>query len=119
MVKLTAPMLSLDARGQIGSAVVFSYWRGVQYARVRVIPKLGIAAGQVAARLLITDASQAWKNEDSPIDTAYKAAYAAAAAGQQYSGFNLFMQDCFGKNGGASYAGSFVAPTEPGDNEPA
>ena len=118
MAKLTAPLLSLDARGQIGSAIVFSYWRGVQYARVRVVPKLGTAAGQVAARLLITDASKAWKNEDSPIDTAYKAAYVAAAAGQKYSGFNLYMMDCFPKNGGSAYAGSFTAPTEPGDQTP-
>ena len=118
MAKLTAPLLSLDARGQIGSAVVYSYWRGVQYARVRVVPKMGMDAGQVAARLLITDASKAWKNEDSPIDTAYKTAYVAAAAGQKYSGFNLFMMDCFGKNGGATYAGSFTAPTAPGDNVP-
>lgn len=118
MAKLTAPLLSLDARGQIGSAVVYSYWRGVQYARVRVIPKLGIATGQVAARLLITDASQAWKNEDSPIDTAYKAAYAVAAQGQKYSGFNLFMMDCAGKNEIATYTGSLVIPTAPGDNLP-
>jgi hypothetical protein len=118
MAKLTAPLLSLDARGQIGSAIVYSYWRGVQYARVRVIPKLGTDAGQVAARLLITDASKAWKNEDSPIDTAYKAAYNLAAQGQKYSGFNLFMMDCFPKNGGNAYAGSFTAPTAPGDQTP-
>lgn len=114
MAKVIAPLLSLGASGQIGSAIVYGTWRGVQYARVRVIPKTGMAAGQVAARLLITDASKGWADVAAPL----KALYIAAAAGQKYSGFNLFMMDSFGKNEGASYVAPFVPPASVGDNTP-
>lgn len=116
MAKVTGPLFSLDARNAIGKAIVYSYWRGIQYVRARVIPANPKSAGQQAIRSLITDASTAWSAKTSPIDTAYQTAYNNAAAGQSYSGFNLYIKDCVGKNGGSSYTGTFVAPTEPGDN---
>jgi hypothetical protein len=116
MAKVTGPLFSLDARNAIGKAIVYSYWRGVNYVRARVIPKNPNSEDQQAVRSLITDASQAWYNEDSPIDTAYKAAYGVYAEGQPFSGFNAFIKDCFGKNGGKYYDGSLDIPTEPGDN---
>lgn len=117
MAKLTGPLFSLDARGKLGGAIVYSFWRGVNYARRLVIPSNPNSTEQQAIRSLITDASQAWSGETSPIDSAYKAAYDAAAAGQPYSGFNLYIKDCSGKNGAETYDGSLDIPTEPGDNE--
>ena len=120
MAKVTAPFMSLAARGTIGKALTASAWKGVAYMRVRVIPKLSTAAASIAIRALIKDASEAWKNETSPIDTAYKAAYDLLAVGQAYSGFNLYMKDAVGKNFVShDYDGSFSAPTGPGDNTPA
>lgn len=119
MSKVTGPLFSLDARAALGGAIVYSYWRGINYVRARVVPRNPQSSLQTAIRNLITDATQAWHNEDSPIDSAYKAAYIAAAGGQRYSGFNLYVKDAVGKNEGSSYTAPFVAPTEPGDNEPA
>ena len=119
MAKVTGPLLSLDASGSVASTIVFSRWKGVQYARQRVVPTYRRTNDQAAIRDLIKDASQAWRNEDTPIDSSYKEAYDAAASGQAYSGFNLFIRDAVGKNQGTLYDGNFVAPTEPGDNSPA
>lgn len=116
MAKVTGPLFSLDARNQIGKAIVYSYWRGVNYVRARVVPKNPKSADQVAIRNLIADASAAWRDSDSPIDSAYKAAYDTYAEGKRYSGFNAFIKDSVGKNGGSGYTAPFVAPSEPGDN---
>lgn len=119
MAKVTGPLLSLDARGSVAKTIVFSAWKGINYVRQRVIPTYSNTAAQADIRELITEASQAWFSETSPIDSAYKAAYNVAAEGRAYSGFNLFMRDCVGKNWvGSAYDGSLAIPTEPGDNQP-
>lgn len=38
MAKLTGPLMSMGARGQIGKAFVVSNWKGIKYARQHVIP---------------------------------------------------------------------------------
>jgi len=120
--KVTGPLFSLDARNSVGKAITYSSWRGVNYVRGRVVPHNPKSTDQTAIRDLISDASQAWKNEDTvgtvEIDTTYKEAYDTAASGQPMSGFNLFIRDCVGKNSGSSYDGSLVAPETPGDNTP-
>jgi len=116
MAKVTGPLFSLDARNKLGGSIVFSYWRGINYVRGLVTPHNPKTADQTAIRDLIKDASVAWKNEDTPIDSAYKQAYKDAAAGQRYSGFNLYMKDSISKNDGSSYDGTLDIPTEPGDN---
>lgn len=121
-MKLTGPMFSLDARGTIGSAITFSFWKGVNYARARVIPNNPKTADQTKIRDLITDASVAWKLGSTvggvTIDASYKLAYTTAAAGMAKSGFNLYIADAVAKNGGSAYDGSLALPTEPGDQTP-
>jgi hypothetical protein len=114
MAKVTGPLMSLDARGAIGEAIVFSYWKGVNYVRSRVVPKNPNTTDQQAIRLLIKDASQGW----SDISSSLRAAYDSFAEGQRFSGFNKFVKDAVGKNGGKDYDGSFVAPTSVGDDTP-
>lgn len=116
MAKVTAPLFGLDARGTVGSAITYSYWRGINYVRARVVPANPKSSLQTAIRDLISAATQAWKNLDSPIDSAYKAAYDTAAQGQRYSGFNLYVKDAVGKNDGSAFTAPLVIPTEPGDN---
>jgi hypothetical protein len=118
MAKVTGPLFSLDARQSLAKAIVYSYWRGLHYVRTRVVPRNPQSTGQTAIRNLIHDASQAWMNSDSPIDSAYKAAYDAVADGQPLSGFNRFIKDAVPKNEGSSYTAPFVAPAGPGDITP-
>ena len=38
MAKVNGPLFSLDARGQLGKALVYAIWKGLNYARKYVIP---------------------------------------------------------------------------------
>lgn len=122
MAKVTGPLMSLDARGTIADAITFSFWKGINYVRSRVVPNNPNTTDQQKIRELITEASQAWKTGATvgavTIDSTYKTAYATAAAGTAMSGFNLFIRDCVAKNAGSAYDGSLAAPTAPGDQTP-
>ena len=119
MAKVIGPLQSLDARGQFGKSMVFSAWKGINTVRQYVIPTYRNTTEQANIRKIISDASVAWKNEDTvggvAIDAAYKLAYNTVAAGSQYSGFNLFMKECVAKNGGVAYDGTLEIPATPGD----
>lgn len=38
MAKVKGPLMSIEARGQIGKSLVFGVWKGVQWVREYVIP---------------------------------------------------------------------------------
>jgi len=38
MAKVTGPLMSMDASGKLGDAIVFSKWKGINYVRQYVIP---------------------------------------------------------------------------------
>lgn len=119
MAKVTGPLLSLDASGSIASTMTFSRWKGVNYVRQRVIPTYSNTTEQANIRSIVHDASIAWKAGATVggvvINSAYKLAYATAASGFAYSGFNLFIKECIQKNGGVAYDGSLEIPATPGD----
>lgn len=50
MSKTVAPLLSFDARGQLGQTLVYSTWKGRAYARRYVIPANPRTAAQTAVR---------------------------------------------------------------------
>jgi hypothetical protein len=122
MAKVTGPLLSLDASGSVASTITFSRWKGINYVRQRVIPTYTNTTLQAKIRLLISDASIAWKSGATvgavDIDAAYKLAYDEAASGLGMSGFNLFIKECVQLNGGSAYDESLAVPTEPGDVTP-
>jgi hypothetical protein len=119
MAKTTGPLMSLDARGSVAKTLTFSNWKGISYVRQRVVPAYRRTTSQGKIRDIVKDASEAWKMESTvgseTINTAYKTAYALAASGFAYSGFNLFIKECVRKNGGITYNGTLVIPEEPGD----
>lgn len=123
MAKVIGPLQSLDASGKFGNSMVFSKWKGINTVRQYVIPTYRNTDEQKAVRDIVSDASIAWKTSDTvgaiEIDSAYKAAYDAAAAGSAYSGFNLFIKDCMSINlvdtvGVKSYDGTLTIATAPG-----
>lgn len=119
MAKVSGPLFSLDARGKLGGSIVYSSWRGINSVRRLVKPANPQSTEQSAIRDLISDASKAWALGSTvgavSIDAAYKLAYKEAAAGQAYSGYNLYIRDCSAKNGAEQYSGTLVLPTQPGD----
>ncbi len=88
MVKLFAPMMSLDASGTIGNAIVFSKWKGRHYARERIIPSNPKSGGQVGFRSMFSFLAQNW----AALDAAEKTTYDSLADSLAISPFNAYVR---------------------------
>lgn len=87
MAKVTAPLLSMGSRGTIGKTVTFGSWRGINYARQRVVPSNPQTTAQQAVRTTFALLREMWKlapqNLIDPWD--------AFAAGRPFTGMNKFV----------------------------
>lgn len=90
MSKVTAPLLSFDARGQIGGSMVFSNWRGISYVRRLVTPANPKTTAQVLTRDIFTGLELRWK-QGGPI---MRSSWDRFAVGQRFVGRNAYL----GKN---------------------
>lgn len=50
MAKVSAPLFSFDARGQVGKAIVYTFWKGLQIVRRWVLPQNPNTADQQTIR---------------------------------------------------------------------
>ena len=91
MPRLTGPLFSLDARQTLGNTIVYSAWKGLNYARMRVIPYNPKSAYQTSVRDSITWGVVYWKGDDyvTGDDRTWWNTY---AEGTNMSGFNRFMK---------------------------
>lgn len=87
MAKVNAPLLSFGARGQVGKAIVFAKWRGVDYARQRVIPANPRTLEQQAVRGTFRVQSQIW----TLANEGWKDVWNLFAAGRPFTGRNAFI----------------------------
>ena len=87
MVKVAAPMFSLDASGSLAGAIVFSKWKGRNYVRQLVRPSNPKLPLQVAVRAMFKFLSQSWVD----VGSTPKASWDDLAAAGIYSAFNAFM----------------------------
>ena len=90
MSKITAPLLSFDARGQIGKSMVFSNWRGVPYARRYVVPGNPQSTPQMLTRDIFSALDMRWK-QAGPL---MRAVWDRFAVSQKFVGRNAYI----GKN---------------------
>jgi hypothetical protein len=88
MVKLSAPMMSLDASGSLANAITFSKWKGRNYARQLVRPANPKSALQVSMRAMMRFLSQSW----AAIGATPKASWDALATAGNFSAFNAYIQ---------------------------
>lgn len=88
MPRLTGPLFSLTARKTLGKAITYSSWRGVQYARQRVIPTNPNTTAQQDARGIFSTLNALWLR----LGPLSRAPWEAAAAGQPYTDRNRFLQ---------------------------
>lgn len=86
MAKVTAPFLSLSARGTLGKTLVASVWRGVKYFRQHVIPANPQTAGQTATRTVFSTTILMWKL----MGTVARSAFDLFASGRPFTGSNAF-----------------------------
>ena len=90
MSRLTAPLLSFDARGKLADTLVYSNWRGVPYARRYVVPANPKSTEQMKTRNTFTGLELRWKQGGSLM----RAPWTAFAVGQKFVGRNAYL----GKN---------------------
>jgi len=87
MARVTGPLFSLDASGQVGKSVVFSKWKGRNYTRKLVIPKNPKSAKQIGVRSMMAFLAQAW----AALGAGVKDDYDALAETKQISPFNAYV----------------------------
>lgn len=87
MVKVAGPAMSIDASGKVAGALVFSKWKGRNYARVLVKPRNPRTGGQKGMRAMFKFLSQIWNG----LADADKLTWKTRADTGVYSTFNAFM----------------------------
>ncbi len=87
MVKLNGPMFSMDARGKLADSIVFSIWKGRNYARALVTPSNPQSGPQTGLRSMLKFLSQEWTN----LTPAEKADWLTRAQQTVISNFNAFV----------------------------
>lgn len=90
MAKVTAPLLSFDARGKIADAMVFSNWRGVPVVRRHVIPGNPRSTAQTLTRDIFANLELRWKQGGALL----RSPWDRFAVGQKFVGRNAYL----GKN---------------------
>jgi hypothetical protein len=89
--RLTGPLFSLDARKTLGKTIVYSAWKGLNYARLRVIPYNPKSAYQTSVRDTITFGVMYFTRGDY-VAAAEKTWWNTYAEGTNQSGWNRFMK---------------------------
>lgn len=106
MPALTGPLFSLGARGTLRKTLVYSRWRGVQYARSHVIPANPDTAAQQAQRQTFRNIALYWDYAG----TRARAPWTARATGQPFTNRNLLLKQnveaMYGDTDIANFVGS-------------
>ena len=87
MAIVTGPLMSVDASGKFGGSMVFSKWKGRNYARKLVIPSNPKEPKQVGVRSMLTFLAKAW----AAIKVAEAADYQTLADAAEISTFNAYV----------------------------
>ena len=87
MAKVTAPLLSMGASGQIGKSMVLGNWRGVKYARQHVVPANPQTVAQQTNRTSFAQLREMWKLAPAVL----RAPWDAFASGRKFTGMNAFV----------------------------
>lgn len=99
MARLNGPLFSLDARGKLANALVYSGWKGISTARQYVVPANPQTAAQTTQRGYITSAVAAWKNYITAAEARAAWNRMALTLAGALSGFNAFVRNAIGMLG--------------------
>lgn len=92
MAKVTAPFLSLSARGSVANTLTAQNWKGLNTMRQKPQPSNPRTTAQQSQRTKIAAAIQAWRTGE--IDLTIKEAWdrLASVSGKPITGFNLYVR---------------------------
>lgn len=93
MAKVTAPLFSFGARGQLGQALVYFPWKGIHAVRTYVVPANPNSAAQQTHRARMTLAVSDWHDIGLDADDIVAWDRYAATLPRSMSGFNAFTKD--------------------------
>lgn len=79
MSRVTAPLLSFGASGQVAKTQVYSTWKGLPYVRRYVIPANPQSASQTLTRSTFANLNTMWKFAAAGVITAFNAYVAGKA----------------------------------------
>ena len=71
MAKVTSPLFSFSASGQIGKALVYASWKGISYVKKYVAPSNSNTSAQQVIRGYFSTAVDAWHAETNMVRTAW------------------------------------------------
>lgn len=91
MAKVSGPLFSLQAGGQLAKTLVYSRWKGISDVRSYVIPANPRSAGQTTQRGYFGDAVDAWHTLGLTADDVEAWNRGANNAARPQSGFNYFV----------------------------
>ena len=94
MARITGPLMSMDASGAVGGAIVFSKWKGRNYVRRFVVPHNPRSPLQVAQRAVLKFLAEEW----ALISIPNQATWASLAAATNISPFNAFVSNGLNRN---------------------
>lgn len=87
-MKVTGPMMSLDASGTIAGTITAAKWKGRNYMRQTVKPSNPKSAGQTATRAMFKFLGQIW----ATMATQQKTSWEELASATNITAFNAFVQ---------------------------
>lgn len=113
MAKVTGPLMSMEASGAFGGALVFGKWKGRPTVRQLVIPSNPKSAGQMTARNRVRATGSAQKEVNASLQkktgqTLTDQALLMAAAPPGYA-WNGFLTDSMIGAGGLTYTAGQTA----------
>lgn len=92
MAKAKLPLLSLEARGQLGKSIVYFPWKGINAVRSYVIPANPQAPGQVDRRAILEQAVDEWHLAKYDTDDRLAWNRYSGILPDPMSGFNAFVR---------------------------
>jgi hypothetical protein len=95
MAKVTAPLLSMDARNKIGDALVFIGWKGIKDVRMWLKPAQPKTGKQGDVRLVLGGLGRASKPADPSKYYVYNAKQAAPAQQSWISRFVQYIKNTY------------------------
>jgi len=111
MAKLTGPLFSLDARGKLGSALVFIGWKGIKSVRQWLKPANPQSADQGDIRLVIGGLGRSIGKVgvDSPIHTQLKTLELIPDKQSKQSYLVQYIKDNYLASTGATFTAAYAS----------
>ena len=110
MAKVTGPLMSMDARGAIGKAIVFMGWKGIKDARMWLKPANPQSTGQGNIRTVIGALGRACGKAiaDAPFATKLVNLGVIPAAQSKQSYLVQFIKDAYITGGGTTLKSNYA-----------